>query len=516
MHYDVIIIGAGSAGSVLAARLSEDSRRSVLLLEAGPDYPEFDRLPDDVKRGNNFLRSAFGPHNWGYVATMTPQQSVPVPRGKVMGGSSALNGQIFLRGLPEDYDNWATWGNEEWAFAKVLPYFLKLEMDRDFRDDFHGSHGPIPIRRSKRKEMIPHARALYEACLAAGFPDSPDQNHAESTGIGPVPSNNRDGVRISTALAYLNQARNRRNLTIRANVTARRILFEGKRAVGVECESGGERFTVEGKQIVLSAGGIASPQLLMLSGVGPAEHLKSLGIEAVHDLPGVGQNLRDHPMGVLLFRETGAMPGEQEAMVQVALRYTAEGSSSRNDMQIFHLPLDMAYRASLPANLPLTSTDHCFALCVGIQNAVSSGEIKLASKDPHVQPAINHRYLSDPWDRERMRKGVRLAIQLSQHSAFKDVILEHVTPTDADLISDEALDSWLLRNLDTLYHTSGTCKMGPAPDPLAVVDQYCHVRGLAGLRIVDTSVMPDVIRANTNATVIMIAERVADWIKEGR
>jgi choline dehydrogenase len=321
---------------------------------------------------------------------------------------------------------------------------------------------------------------------------------------------------MSTALAYLNQARDRRNLTIRANVTARRILFEGKRAVGVECESGGEIFTVEGEQIVLSAGGIASPQLLMLSGVGPAEHLRSLAIEVVHDLPGVGQNLRDHPMGVLLFRETGAMPSELEAMIQVALRYTAEGSSTRNDMQIFHLPLDMAYRASLPANLPLTSTDHCFALCVGLQNAVSSGEIKLTTKDPHVQPSINHRYLSDPWDRERMRKGVRLAIQLSQHPAFKDVILERVAPTEADLVSDDALDSWLLRNLDTLYHTSGTCKIGPALDPMAVLDQFCHVRGLAGLRVVDTSVMPDVIRANTNATVIMIAERVADWIKEGR
>lgn len=406
MKYDVIIIGAGSAGGVLAARLSEDASQSVLLLEAGPDYPEFDRLPDDVKRGNNFLRSAFGPHNWGYVATMTPQQSVPVPRGKVMGGSGALNAQIFLRGLPEDYDNWVAWGNEEWAFAKVLPYFLKLETDQDFRGDFHGSHGPIPVRRYKREEMVPHARALYEACLAAGFPESPDQNHAESTGIGPVPSNNRDGVRMSTALAYLNQARDRQNLTIRANVTARRILFEGKRAVGMECESGGELLTVEGEQIVLSAGGIASPQLLMLSGVGSAEHLRSLGIAVVHDLPGVGQNLRDHPMGVLLFRETGAMPSEREAMVQVALRYTAEGSSTRNDMQIFHLPLDMTYRASLPANLPLTSTDHCFALCVGIQNAVSSGEIKLTSKDPHVHPSINHRYLSDPWDRERMRKGV--------------------------------------------------------------------------------------------------------------
>jgi choline dehydrogenase len=254
----------------------------------------------------------------------------------------------------------------------------------------------------------------------------------------------------------------------------------------------------------------------MLSGVGPAEHLKSLGIEVVHDLPGVGQNLRDHPMGVLLFREAGAMPGELDAMVQVLLRYTAEGSRTRNDMQIFHLPLDCAYRAYLPANLPIASNDNYFALCVGLQNALSSGEIRLTSKDPRVHPSINHRYLSDPWDRERMRQGVRLAIRLSQHPAFKDVILECVSPANADLVSDEALDAWLLRNLDTLYHTSGTCKMGPASDPLAVVDQFCHVRRLEGLRVVDTSVMPDVIRANTNATAIMIAERVADWMKAGQ
>jgi choline dehydrogenase-like flavoprotein len=221
-------------------------------------------------------------------------------------------------------------------------------------------------------------------------------------------------------------------------------------------------------------------------------------------------------MGVLFFRETGAMPGDLETMVQVALRYTAEGSSTRNDMQIFHLPLDCAYREYLPPKLSLTSSDHCFALCVGLQNAVSSGELKLTANDPYVQPSINHRYLSDPWDRERMRQGVRLAVRLSQHPAFKDIIIERLSPTDADLASDEALDSWLLQNLDTLYHTSGTCKMGPTSDQMAVVDQFCHVRGLEGLRVVDTSVMPDVIRANTNATVIMIAERVADWIKEGR
>ena len=514
MGYDVIVVGAGSAGSTLAARLSEDADRSVLLLEAGPDYPEFARLPDDIKRGNNFLRSAFGPHNWGYVATVTPQQPdpVPIPRGKVIGGSSAINGQILLRGIPEDYDDWAAWVNEEWVFTKVLPYFRKLETDLDFRGDFHGSDGPIPVRHYRREDMVPYATAFYEACLATGFPDSPDQNNPEATGIGPTPLNNLDGVRISTALAYLDQARHRLNLTIRPNVTARRILFDGKRAVGVEAESGGEIFTVEGEQVVLSAGGIASPQLLLLSGVGPAEHLRSLGIDVVHDLSGVGQNLRDHPMAMILFRETGEMPGDLEAMIQVLLRYTIEGSNTRDDMHIGTTSLDTQY---LPANIP-TGNENCFAIYVSVQNALSSGELKLTSRDPHVQPFVDYRYLSDSWDVERMRDAVRLGIQLSEHTAFKDIIVGRVSPTDRDLATDAALDSWLLKNVATQFHSSGTCKMGPASDLMTVVDQFCHVHGLEGWRVVDTSVMPNVIRANTNATIIVIAERVADWIKQGK
>ena len=515
MRYDVIIVGAGSAGSTLATRLSEDSGRSVLLLEAGPDYPEFDRLPDDLKRGNNLFRSASGPHNWGYVATATPQQPDPIniPRGKVTGGSSAINGQVIFRGVPEDYDNWAAWGNDEWAFTRVLPYFRKLETDMDFRGGFHGSDGPIPVRRYKREDMAPHAQAFYEACLAEGFLEFPDQNHPESTGIAPTPVNNRDGVRVSTALAYLDQARHRLNLTIRANATVRRILFDAGRAAGVEAESGGERFMVEGDQIVLSAGAIASPQLLLLSGVGPAEHLRSLGVDVVHDLPGVGQNLRDHPLVIIMFRETAQHPGDLEAMIQVNLRYTVEGSTTRNDMQIGVYPVDPEHP---PANVPITRDDNCFAIYVGLQNAVTAGELKLTSRDPYVQPSLDYRYLSDPWDLERMRQAVRLAMRLSEHPAFRDTIIERVSLSDADLASDDALDSWLLRNVTTEHHSSGTCKMGPASGPVAVVDQFCHVHGLEGLRVVDASVMPDVIRANTNTTTIMIGERVADWIKEGR
>ena len=321
---------------------------------------------------------------------------------------------------------------------------------------------------------MPYAAAFYQACLAEGFLDSPDHNDPEATGVGPTPLNNRDGVRISTALAYLDQGRHRLNLTIRANVMARRILFDGGRAVGVESESGGERFTVEGEHIVLSAGGIASPQLLMLSGVGPAEHLGSLGIDVIHNLPGVGQNLRDHPMAMILFRETGGMPGELEAMIQVLLRYTVAGSNTRDDMQISTVSLDTEY---LPVNVPITGNDNCFAIYVSVQNALSAGELRLTSRDPHVQPSVDYRYLSDSWDVRRMRQAVRYAIQLSEHPAYKDIIIKRLSPTDTDLASDAALDSWLLKNVTTQFHSSGTCKMGHSSDPIAVVDQFCHVHG---------------------------------------
>lgn len=516
MKYDVIVVGAGSAGCALATRLSEDPRRAVLLLEAGPDYPEFDRLPEDLKQGNNFLLSAFGPHNWGYVATAPSGQPepMPVPRGRATGGTSAINGQVILRGTPEDFDTWAARGNEEWSFTKILPYFRKLETDLDFRGDWHGAEGPIPVRRLKREEMLPHAQAFYEACLEEGYPEFADQNHPDATGIAATPLNNRDGVRVSTALAYLAQARHRLNLTIRANVLATRVLFEGRRAVGVECESGGQRCAVEGNQIVLSAGAITSPHLLLLSGVGPAPHLRDLGVGVVRDLPGVGQNLRDHPYVTIFFRETGPEPDTHQPFIQAILRYTAAGSTTRNDMQIGPLALHSAY---LPPTLPIAQDQPSFALYAALHSAAGAGELTATSADPHVQPALDYRYLTDPWDRARLREAVGHALRLSENPALKHVIVDQVSLTSKDLASDAALDAWLLRNIGMGgFHSAGTCKMGPESDPLAVVDQFSHVHGLEGLRVVDASVMPDVVRANTNTTTIMIAERVADWMKEGR
>jgi choline dehydrogenase len=438
----------------------------------------------------------------------------------VTGGSSAINTSAFYRGIPEDFDAWADLGNNQWRFDEVLPYFCQLETDVDRHDEHHGAAGPIFVHHASRESWPPAQLAFYNACRASGFPDCPDHNHPASTGIGPGIHNNHNGIRFSTALGYLNQARHRLNLSIRANCMVHRIQFDGNRAVGVVVESGGEVFTVQAEQIILSAGAIGSPHVLMLSGVGPADHLRSLGIPVIQDLPGVGQNLRDHPKVYLTWRAVPDDPVEAGTVRGgVTLRYTAPHSHLRNDMWLNMgafvpsrvNPLDPECTASgsdCPAS-PLIE------MMLALLLPISSGKLVLASTDPAVQPVLSYNYLAESFDRQRLRDGVRLCLNLARSDDLAPLIGERLGPTDADLASDDALDHWLLREATTFSHIAGTCKMGPASAPMSVVDQYGKVYGLDGLRIVDASIMPDLVRAPINPTVIMMGERLAALIQQG-
>jgi choline dehydrogenase len=496
---DVLVVGGGAAGCVLAARLSQQPHRSVVLIEAGPDFPDRAFQPEVFKspRGDPVFDPAF---SWQYDATVTSDQDQPLDmvRGRVIGGSSAINGSEFIRGIAEDYDSW---GSELWTYPQALTALRAAESDADFTGPAHGSSGPIPVRRVPTRYWTPLHEGFYEAAIAAGFPEKPDINQSDGSGVGPTPMNvGADGIRVDTAIGYLDPVRHRSNLTIRGDAVARKVIFDQQVAIGVEIQDRDGISLIEAGEIVLSCGAIATPHLLMASGVGPADHLRSVGVPVVQDLPGVGQNLRDHPIVSIPIRVLEAAgTDEGAASSPVLITYTAPDSEFRNDMLL-----------SLPWRSQTDLIEGMLGFRCRINLSLSSGEIRLKSAEPTARPDIHLRYFEEEEDRRRMRECVRLARDLARQPALRHMIDGGLGLSEEVIGSDTALDAWLRQNAATEYHSCGTCRMGSVREIGTVVDDHCRVRGVEALRVVDNSIAPDCVRANTCSTAVMIAERAAE------
>jgi choline dehydrogenase len=473
----------------------------VLLLDAGPYYPSREEMTPDLLNGND---NAYAPHNWEYMAEAnTVGRVAPLPAGKVVGGSSAINTAIALRGVPEDYDEWAALGNDDWSWERVLPYFNRLEHDRDHAAPYHGDRGPIPIRRYRDGELAPVQAAFMRAMRDLGYPETPDNNDPHSTGLGFHPMNKDGRTRMSVAICYLEPARDRLNLTVRGNCHVRRILFDGCRATGVEVEAGRSVQVVEGERIVLSAGAIGSPALLMRSGVGPDAHLRELGIPVVRDLPGVGANLDDHPMLGVVYAARENTLDATDPVVQTTYRYTSAIGGERNDMQL--MPV---------SQFATRSGSMVYMLGSVIYRQRTTGQLTLTSADPHAHPRIEERFCEHEEDVARLVEGIRMALDVGEHEAFAPLYAGVIAPGAAMIEDDELLARWCRSVATSGFHPSCTAKMAPDSDPMGVVDQRLRLRGFANTFVADASVMPRCPRANIHLTSVMIGERMGEWLRE--
>jgi choline dehydrogenase len=525
--FDYVIVGAGSAGCVLADRLTEDGRSSVLLLEyGGSDRSLWIQMPTALSIPMNMER-----YDWRYYTEPEPhlnQRRLHTPRGKVLGGSSSINGLVYVRGNALDFEGWEARGAAGWGYADVLPYFKRAEARAEGGDEYRGADGRLATRRGLLTN--PLYAAWLEAGRQAGYPLTADMNGFQQEGFGRMDMTVGAGRRCSAANAYLHPALRRANLKVRTHALATRVLFEGRRAVGVRYRHGDVRYEVRARrEVILCAGPINSPQLLKLSGVGPYEELSDFGIQIVHELPGVGENLQDHlefyfqlasREPITLYSQMSVL---RRALIGARWLLTRGGLGASNhfetggfirsragvpypDIQFHFLPLAVSYDGSSLAH------EHGFQAHVGPMRSRSSGSVRLRSAEPLDKPRILFNYMSCEEDWVEMRACVRLTREIFAQPAFERYRGREIQP-GAWVGTDAQIDEFIRAKAESAYHPSCTCKMGSPTDPLAVVDPQARVLGLEGLRVVDSSIMPAITTGNLNAPTIMLAEKAADHIR---
>jgi choline dehydrogenase len=501
VHFDTIVVGGGAAGVVVAARLSEAARHSVLLVEAGPDYGPGRELPRDLSSGD---RGSLSAHDWGLShQTRFGGVRFPFPRGRVMGGSSAVNTCVALRGQPEDYEEWVSLGLDEWSWERCLSAFRRLESDRDFHTPWHGQSGPLPIRREPPSGWVAWQRAFVAACRDYGFAYCEDSNAPGASGVGPHAMNKIDGRRISAAEAYLTAAvRARDSLSILAQATVQRVLFRGLRAVGVELERGGQLQRIAGDRIVLCAGAIHTPGLLLASGIGPDESVRRIGATPLLNAPAVGRRLLDHP-GFAMF----LWPGRElrlrrnHPLLQTVVRYPSGKRAHGCDMLLQPgsvLPI-------LGWDLPLVS------LMGQVGKPRGHGSIRWESARQRNRPQIESCLLEEPDDLELAVQAMRLAFALLQETELGKLATP-VWPNRVTFRNPDDVRAWIVRSCDSAYHPCGTVPMGPRPSTDAAADGRGKVFGTEGLFVADASLMPTIPSSNIHLATLMVAERIAAWL----